>query len=214
MKLFLSGHAKLTQATFLILFIALVYGCTSLKRYAYEGFNRDSWQKPEQVIGALEVQHGHHIADIGAGSGYFTFRLSELVGPSGKVYAVDVDAGMIDYLKQRSLEAGYSNVVTVLAERQDPLLPENGIDLIFLCNTYHHLEDREQYFKHAAKYLSENGRVAIIDLVGKGWIEKVSGHWIAKDVIQGEMEASGFRLQQEHEFLPRQSFLIFTLAGP
>jgi arsenite methyltransferase len=164
------------------------------------------------VIRALDIQQGQYIADIGAGSVYFTFRFAEANGLSGKVYAVDVNSGMIDYIKLRSVEDGYLNVETILAEPQDPLLPEGGVDLMFLCNTYHHIEDREKYFKHAARYLSDKGRVAIIDLVGEGWIEKISGHWIAKDVIRGEMEAAGYRLQQEYGILPRQSFLIFTLA--
>jgi arsenite methyltransferase len=120
MKFYLPKKAKKTQVMLLILLISLVSGCTSLKRYAYEGFNRDSWQQPDQVIRALDIQQGQHIADIGAGSGYFTFRFAEATGPIGKVYAVDVDSGMIDYIKQRSVEDGYLNVETILAEPQDP----------------------------------------------------------------------------------------------
>ena len=110
MKFYLPERAKKTQVMFLVLLISLVSGCASLKRCAYEGFNRDSWQQPDQVIRALEIQQGQHIADIGAGSGYFTFRFAEVTGPNGKIYAVDVDTGMIDYIKQRSVEDGYLKV--------------------------------------------------------------------------------------------------------
>ena len=76
------------------LLILAFAGCTTLKRYAYEGFNRDKWQKPEEVIRALRIQPGQVVADLGSGSGYFTFRLARAVDPGGKVYAVDVEKGV------------------------------------------------------------------------------------------------------------------------
>ena len=205
--------AKATQILLFILLIALVPGCTGLKRYAYEGFNRDSWQKPDEVIRMLEIQHGESVADVGAGSGYFTFRLSEAVGATGKVLAVDIDEGMIEFLNERILQGGYSNVVTILAETGNPLLPVRGVDMIFLSNTYHHIEDREAYFKRAHRFLRKNGRIVIIDLTGKGWLERLSGHSIAKEAIIEEMEIAGYRLQNDHKILPRQSFLQFTPVG-
>src|SRR3990167_1555747 len=96
--------------------LALVVGCASVKRWAYEGFNRDSWQKPEQVVRSLGIKPGDYVADLGAGGGYFTFRLSQAVGSSGKVYAVDVDQGMVEYLKQRTVDEGRRNVEVILAE--------------------------------------------------------------------------------------------------
>ncbi len=204
----------LKQVTLLCLLISLITSCTSLKRCAYEGFDRDSWQKPEQVIHALDIQPGQHLSDLGAGSGYFTFRLSDAVGPSGKVYAVDVDPGMVVFLKNRSEETGYSNIVTILSDPKDPSLPEARIDLILVCNTYHHIENRENYFRRLHKYLSKNGRIAIIDFSGKGWIIRLSGHWVPQDTILREMEAAGYRLQQDHEFLPRHNFLLFAPSLP
>jgi len=82
----------------LAIFVALLLfgstACTDIKKWAYEGFNRDEWQKPEEVIKALSIQPGDHVADLGSGSGYFTFRLADAVGPTGKVYAVDIDKDM------------------------------------------------------------------------------------------------------------------------
>jgi ubiquinone/menaquinone biosynthesis C-methylase UbiE len=190
--------------------LLLAGGCTRLKRFAYEGFGRDGWQQPDRVIEVLEVASGARVADLGAGGGYFTFRLADAAGPDGKVYAVDVDPGMIEHLRQRALDESRQNVVVVPAEYDDPLLPEAGVDLIFLCNTYHHIEDRSDYFARARRYLRPGGRVAIIDFVPEGWLQKIFPHGTSAGEIRSEMTAAGYRLQREHDFLERQSFLVFA----
>lgn len=187
---------------------ALCVGCTGFKRWAYEGWGRDKWQQPEQVIRSLRLRPGDHVADLGSGGGYFTFRLARAVGPTGRVYAVDVDAGMNDYIVERAREEGIANVSAILARYEDPLLPESGVDLIFTSNTYHHIEKRPDYFRNARRYLRPGGRVAILDLAGKGWFDGIFGHWTPAETIRAEMEAAGYRLEEELP-LPRQSFLIF-----
>jgi len=183
-------------------------GCTALKRWAYEGWGRDTWQQPERVIEALRLRPGDRVADLGSGGGYFTFRLARAVGPAGHVYAVDVDEGMNDYIVERARDEGLGNVSAILAQYDDPLLPECGVDMIFTSNTYHHLQDRSAYFRNARRYLRPGGRVAIIDLAGKGWFDSMFGHWTPAATIREEMEAAGYRLDAEPP-LPRQSFLIF-----
>ncbi|MCF6155563.1 MAG: class I SAM-dependent methyltransferase [Candidatus Brocadia sp.] len=196
----------------LIFFLLVICGvcCTSLKRFAYEGFGRDRWQYPEQVIRVLEIQTGQHIADLGSGSGYFTFRLVDAVGPNGKVYAVDVDQGMNTYIEKQAKKRGYQNIEIILAQHHDPLIPEDGVDLIFTCNTYHHIKDRVAYFSQIQKYLRPSGRIAIIDFNGKGWFQKIFPHFTAGAVIKKEMGSAGYRLQHEFGFLPRQHFLVFS----
>ncbi len=206
----LSGNVLLAAA---LLLVALCIGCTDLKRFAYQGFGRDKWQHPERVIRSLEVEPGDHIADLGSGGGYFTFRLAKAVGPDGKVYAVDVDSGMNEHVDKRAREDGYENVAVILAAYDDPLLPDSRVELIFTCNTYHHIQDRAVYFKHARKYLRAGGRVAIIDYNGKGWFQRIFPHFTASDVIKSEMKAAGYRLQREFDFLPRQHFLVFSTDG-
>ena len=103
--------------------LVLLAGCTALKRFAYEGFGRDGWQKPDEVIAALALRAGDRIADIGSGSGYFTLRLARAVGPSGKVYAVDIDHAMNEDLAARAREAGLANIEIVNARVDDPMLP-------------------------------------------------------------------------------------------
>jgi len=196
--------------TSLIFVMVLTAGCGALKRCAYEGINRDAWQHPEQVIQSLGIQPGHHVADIGSGSGYFTFRLADAAGPAGKVYAVDVDSEMNEYVAARAQEEGYKNIQVILAEPNDPLLPESGVDLIFTCNTYHHLADRTAYFASAGKYLRPGGRIAILDFNGEGWFQKLLGHWTASDTIQGELKEAGYSLDRTFQFLPKQVFLVFS----
>lgn len=184
-------------------------GCADVKRFAYEGFGRDRWQRPEAVIAALAIEPGSRVADLGAGGGYFTFRLADAVGSTGRVYAVDVDPAMVDYLKERAAKDGYQNVETVLAATDDPRLP-SPVDLLFTCNTYHHLEDRSTYFARAKRYLTPKGRIAIIEGNGTGWFARIFGHATPAPVIRAELDQAGYRLDQEHGVLSRQHFLVFS----
>ena len=204
------GKSRILLSMVFSLLVTCGVCCTSLKRLAYEGFWRDSWQHPEQVIHALEIQRGQHIADLGAGSGYFTFRFADAVGPAGKVYAVDIDPGMNKYVKKQAGKSDYQHIEVIRAQYYDPLIPGDGVDLIFTCNTYHHLKDRVTYFAQAQKYLRPGGRVAIIDFNGKGWFFKIFRHFTTSEVIKKEMELAGYHLQHEFNFLPRQHFLVFS----
>ncbi len=200
---------RILRTTLIVLLITCA-GCTDVKRWAYEGFDRDEWQHPEEVIQALTIKPEEQIADLGSGSGYFTFRLADAVGPSGRVYAVDIDADMNAHLAKRLQEKGYKNIEVMLAKPHDPGLPENGVDLIFSANTYHHLENRPSYFANARKYLRPNGRLAIIDFNGEGLLQQLSGHYTPSDVIQRELQEAGYALERELTFLPKQVFLIFA----
>jgi ubiquinone/menaquinone biosynthesis C-methylase UbiE len=201
------------QAAVAVLVMVLSTGCGVLKRFGYEGFGRDRWQHPEEVVDSLAIRPGDEVADLGAGGGYFTFRLADAVGPEGRVYAVDVDSDMTSHLERQVSEDGRTNVNVILAEYDDPLLPENGVDLIFTCNTYHHLRDRVAYFERARRYLRASGRVAIVEHAGKGWFSKLFGHSTPSEVIRGEMEAAGYKFEREYGFLPRQHFLVFSRGG-
>ena len=186
-------------------------GCGGLFRASLNSPWRARWQQPEAVVRALTIPPGSHVADLGAGGGYFTFRLADAVGPLGKVYAVDVNKGNLDYIARRAKEQGYTNVEVILAEYDDPSLPEGEVDLIFTCNTYHHLENRAAYFASAARYLRPGGRVAILDLAGMNWLFRLLGHWTPKETIRGEMETGGYQLVSDLDFLSRQNFQVFAL---
>lgn len=208
----LQRATKLIKIQLLILF--LLVGCARLKQCAYEGFTRDQWQQRDRVIESLQIRPGDRVADLGAGGGYFTFSLSKAVDPDGKVYAVDIDEEMNDLIAQRAKQEGVGNVEVILAKPDDPLLPSPGVDLIFTSNTYHHIENRVNYLTNLRKYLRPNGRIAIIEFDRRGWLAGIFTHYTPAEFIKREMEQAGYSLQNEFNFLDRQSFLIFASKQP
>jgi cyclopropane fatty-acyl-phospholipid synthase-like methyltransferase len=122
---------------------------------------RDAWQKPAEVIRALALAPNATVADIGAGTGYFSVRLARAV-PQGRVYAVDVAPSMVEHLKSRADQEKLANMVAQLADVADPRLPR-PVDLVILVDTYHHIDDREAYFRKLRASLTPIGRLAIID---------------------------------------------------
>ncbi len=190
--------------------LLLAFGCGSWKRFAYEGFDRDSWQQPERVIETLDLAPGDFVADVGAGGGYFTFDLAEAVTPVGRVYAVDVDANMTEYLSDRIAKDGIENVDVVLGEFGDPLLPDGEIDLLFTSNTYHHLHDRIAYFRRVRSDLTRDGRVAILELNDSSWFPRWFGHHTPMETIEAEMREAGYTLDASFDFIDRQHFAIFS----
>jgi cyclopropane fatty-acyl-phospholipid synthase-like methyltransferase len=183
---------------------------SEIRRFAYSPAGRDGWQQPERVIQALELKPGETVADIGAGGGYFVFRMARTVGPTGKVYAVDIDADMVRHVAEQAKRDGLSNIETVLAAPDDPKLPAAGVDLILLVNTYHHIGNRADYFRRVSATLRPQGRLAVIEFRAEGWLARWFGHATAAETIRSEMESAGYRLAQRHEFLPRQHFLVFS----
>ena len=188
----------------------LTAGCAQLKQCAYAGINRDEWQQPEKVIASLNLQPGDVVADLGSGGGYFTFRLAEAVGPTGKVYAVDIDRDMVDLIARRATEEGRRNIEVILAKPEDPSLPKASFDIVFTSNTYHHIKNRVAYFANLRQCLRPDGRVAIVEFDRRGWLEGLLRHYTPSEFISREMEQAGYKLQHEFDFLDRQSFLIFV----
>ncbi len=207
----LCGVRRAVASTLLVLLLGA--GCSTWKRCAYDGFGRDRWQQPERVVSELGLSPGDRVADLGAGGGYFTFRLAQAVGPTGLVYAVDVDEEMTSYLEERVAEEGVGNVRVVLGRFEDPLLPDGTIDLLFTSNTYHHIQERPAYFRRILDDLSPDGRLAILELNDSSWFPRTFGHQTSREQIVSELESAGYALQRQLDFIERQSFLIFTRAG-
>ena len=191
----------------LVAFLLCACACGAWKRFAYSGPGRDDWQQPARVIQTLALEPGARVADLGAGGGYFTFRLADAVGPSGVVYAVDVDPDMLDYLRGRAQDEQRANVVVIEAAYDDPKLPEAGVDLVLVVNTYHHLEQRTAYFERVKRGLRPGGRLALIELREGGF---PAGHFTTPETIRSELEAAGYVQSASYDFLEKQSFLIFT----
>ena len=175
---------------------------------------RDGWQQPDQVVYSLDLKSDDEVADIGAGSGYFTVRLAKGVGASGRVYAIDVEQKMLDYIDRRAEREKLENIQTVLADPDDPRLGSSSVDVIFVCNTLHHVQKRAQYLRLLARALRPGGRLAIVEFhkrpmpVGPRVEMKIDRKTCLK-----ETEAAGFRLVKKFVFLKYQYFLVFEPEG-
>ena len=167
--------------------------------------------KPDEIISTLEIKRGQTVADIGVGGGYFTLRFSESVGREGKVYAIDTNPEFLDFVEKNK---GLGNIRTIHAADMSQI-PKKALDIIFLRNVYHHLEDRVNYFKEASKYLKTNGVLAIIEY------KECSGfrlghlfthpphHHTSAEKINKEMDEAGYILYKTYDFLPEQSYNIY-----
>ena len=162
------------------------------------------------MIQALNIAPGAHVAHLGASDDYFTFPLADAIGPEGKVYSVDVEEKSLRMIDKGAIQRRVVNIIeTILATPNDPHLPPNGVDLIFTCNTYHHLHDRVAYFTSLSRYLRPEGRITVIDRKEGSWFGSLFGHTTAKETVQREMEAAGYRLVDDFGFLSKQHFQVF-----
>jgi SAM-dependent methyltransferase len=200
-------------ALLLVPLLLAPFGCSrstrgAIKRWMYETPGRDHWQKPAEVVAALGLARGDRVADIGAGGGYFTFRLAEAVGESGRVYAVDVDASLLAYVEREAEKRGLPQVTPVLASADDPGLSPDSVDWIFLSNVFHHLPEPVRYFEGVRSALRADGRVAIVEVARGGF---PPGHTTPPEEIRADLEAAGYGLVARHDLLGRQSFQIFAI---
>ncbi len=178
---------------------------------------RDEYQQPEKVIEVLNLKPGIVVADIGAGSGYFTRRFAQAVGETGKVLAIDVEQKMLGYNKQQLEKLGLVNRSQfILVKPEDSPLFPNSVDLVFLCNAYHHVEHGAEYWEKIRAALKPNGRVVIVDYYHderSGHLSFSKHHLVPKEQVIENMEKAGLVLSKEHTFLPRQYFLEFVFRG-
>jgi len=176
-----------------------------------DGRSRDSWQQPERVIDALALAPDAVVADVGAGSGYFTERFARRVGAGGFVYATDVQEEMLDRLRARVTRKRLANVSVVIARFDDPSLPEACCDLVFLSSVYKEIDERIAYMEKVRRVLRPSGRVAILeyrpDWEGAG---PPPTDRLRPEIVTQEMAAAGFDLREQHDFLARQYFLVFA----
>lgn len=176
-----------------------------------ESPERAAWQKPDRVVQTLHLRPGMTIADVGAGTGYFARRFAAAVGPKGRVLALDVQPEMLTELRRRAPDA--TNIETRRTDPNDPGLAPRSVDMVFICDTGHHLPDRIRYYGKLRDALRPRGRLVLIDFhrrplpVGPPVAEKVS----REDTIT-EAQSAGFRLIASHDFLPYQYFLEFEVA--
>ena len=168
---------------------------------------RDTWQKPHEVIHALGLEPDAVVADLGSGTGYFSMRLANMM-TRGRVYGVDVEPDMVKYLAERAKREQRDNVLAITGTPDDPRLPEK-VNLVLLVDVYHHIDDRERYFRNLRASLKPGGRIAVIDFRMDSPEGPPKAARIAPQRVLEELTAAGYRLNTRHEFLPRQYFLVF-----
>ncbi len=177
-----------------------------------EAPDRDEWQKPEQIMDSLRIAEGSTVADLGAGSGWFSIRLARRVGPNGIVYAEDIQEPMVDWLAVRARRENLPWIKPILGTATDPRLP-NGIDAILIVDTYHEVEEPVTFLRNAARSLKPQGLIGIVDFLPGG-----GGPGPAPDerpdpraVIQAA-EAADLRLVRREDIPPFVFLLVFERA--
>ncbi len=178
----------------------------------FESPERDAWQRGDAVVAALAPGKGAKIADIGSGTGYFSVRLAR-AAPDGKVFGLDIEADMVRYLNERAAREKLGNLRSLQAKVDDPSLPE-PVDLVLLCDVYHHLGNRQAWLGKLAKQLAPGARVAIVDFrmddIPVGPPKEMR---VAPEVMVTELQQAGFTLQsRDDKLLPYQHLLVFTAA--
>jgi len=180
----------------------------------FESPERARWQKPDELIEALGVKPGMVVADIGAGTGYFAARFARAVAPLGTVFASDIEPNMIVFLRDRADQEALPNLIPVLASSDDPRLPDGQADLIFICNTWHHLLDRVSYARRLQAELAPGGRVVIVDfLEGELPVGPPPAHKLSAAQVRAKFEQAGYRLAGSPDLLPYQYVLVFEVPA-
>jgi len=175
--------------------------------------SRDEMQKPEEVMASLAFRPGERVADVGAGSGYFTIPIAKAVGSEGKVWAVDIQQAMLDFIADRLSGEGLRNVELVLAEPDDPRLPARGVDTILMVDTMHYVKQRAAYGAKLSAALAPDGRLVIIDFRydpdAKREFAPPPEQQVPREALDADLAAAGFRVVKSFDFLPEQYFVVY-----
>lgn len=171
--------------------------------------SRDEWQKPGRVIAALQLKPGQRVADIGAGTGYFSVRLARC---GLRVYAVDTEKAMADYLRARASKEGLKDIRVVYRPGADNISLPAAVDVALLVNVWHHIPDRAAYARKLSASLKPGGRVAIIDFKRSSPMGPPRRYRMAAAKIRAELSEAGYTQTGRYTFLPFQHFLVFAKA--
>jgi SAM-dependent methyltransferase len=173
----------------------------------FESPGRDQRLQINHVMDILGISKDKNVADIGAGSGWFTVRAAARVGESGTVYAVDINPEAIRYIDHRVEEAHLENVKAILSRSDDPMLPANSVDAVLLLKTYHEVEKPIALFENLERSLRPGAKIGIIDRNGNG-----ENHGVGREVVTREMATSGYQLSEQYDFVRGDGmdyFLVF-----
>ena len=171
--------------------------------------NRDTWQQPEKVLEVIGIKPGMVIGEPGAGRGYYTFRLAGKVGPTGKIYANDIVEKDLNHIKKRAKKEGFTNIVTIKGEIEDPLFPGKELDMVFMSYVLHDLARPAAFLKNLRAYLKPGTPLVILEQApektGSSW------HFWKKEKILKTVKEAGYRLERIETFLPKDNIYFFYM---
>jgi ubiquinone/menaquinone biosynthesis C-methylase UbiE len=171
---------------------------------------RETEEAPDAALDAIGIQRGATVADVGAGVGYFTWRMAERVGPAGKVYANDIQPQMLELLRKNIAARHLTNVETVLGQEDDPKLPPGRIDLVLLVDVYHEFSQPQKMLDRIRQSLKPDGRLVLLEYRKEDpSIPIRPEHKMTVSEVRAEVEPEGFRFEKNLDTLPRQHILIF-----
>src|SRR5262245_14718740 len=171
---------------------------------------REMEEQPDRALDEIGIAKGSAVADVGAGAGYFTWRLAERVGPAGKVYGNDIEPRMLDLLRANVSERKLTNVELVLGTVTDPKLPANAIDLVILVDVYHEFSQPQKMLASIRNALKPDGRLVLLEYRAEDPAVPIRPeHKMTVEQVKAEITPEGFRLERTSEKLPRQHILIF-----
>lgn len=177
-----------------------------------ERAERESEEAPSKAIAALELKPGMAVADVGAGSGYYTSRMAKLVGTTGRVYATDIQPGMIDLLNRRVASEGLTNVTTVLGGVDDPKLPPQSIDLAIMVDVYHELQQPQVFLQRLKASFRPGGRLVLVEFRKEDpTVPILEVHKMSVAEVKQELEAEGYRLDRVIDVLPWQHIIVLRV---
>ena len=172
---------------------------------------REDEENPDLAMRLMRVARGSTVADLGAGSGYFTIRLAKAVGATGKVYAVDIQQGMLDLLQRAVARERLTNVTPVLGVADDPRLPAESLDLVLMVDVYHELSSPQITLAHLMRALKPGGRLVLLEYRAEDPdVPILPEHKMTKAMVKLEIEHEGFKQQRVYDDLPRQHLIVFT----
>ncbi len=175
----------------------------------FEDPKREDRLQVNRVMDILGIKTGSHVADVGAGSGWFTVRAAKRVGSGGLVYAVEINSEYLKHIDKRSKDENLSNIRTILGKEDDPLLPEKSVDAVLLLKTYHEIGEPVRWLRRMRPAMREGALLGIIDRTGKG-----DDHGVDRDIVVKEAQRAGFVLLDQHDFVRPDEvdyFLIFRM---
>ena len=190
----------------ILIFLAFntLYSFTNtLNRLDVVESERDQWQRPSDVLRALNLREGNSVIDLGSGAGYFTLKLSPSVGKRGQVLAVDLRRLSLFFLRTRALLRGQHNVHVIVGEEQNPHLPTGTVDAVLICNTYHEFNDPELMLHHVSRSLRPGGRLVVVDRAPRVSKEQ-HAHQMPLEIVEGELRQTGFAIvSKDDHFIDR-----------